>query len=152
MLALRKSARSVVAWVREPSTRSVAPKGRTVATKRFGVASKRLYGGAAHDHHDDHHHHAPPPKIHITKFYQPIPSTTNKTEVQAAQEIKNVEGWLFGNKVAYVDPYKPLPEKETPGTNGWLFGRPVRFFHIFILFNFFCFVFFCSLLSCMPGY
>lgn len=82
--------------------------------------SKRFYAG----HH--HHEEAPKPYKRTTLAARPADSLNSSEERE--REVQGIEGWIFGRKVAYIDPLKPIPNTEAQSkANGWMWNKRVRF-------------------------
>jgi len=94
---------------------------------------RRLYGHDAQHHHDEHH--VDWDKLyneHQRKVMRPWPVQVEKTKREREQTIKDMEGWIFNNKVTYIDPEQPTYNASyTPGdttSRQRLFGKIVRIF------------------------
>lgn len=92
------------------------PSNKTVST------SKRFYAG--------HGHHEEPVKPYKRTILSAKPTDASKTDEERQREVAGIEGWLFGRKVTYVDPLKPIPNTEAQqNANGWMWNSKVRFPH-----------------------
>jgi hypothetical protein len=41
--------------------------------------------------------------------------------------VQGIEGWIFGRKVTYLDPLKPIEDTpEQVNANGWIWNQKVR--------------------------
>lgn len=81
--------------------------------------SKRFYAG--HGHHEE----APKPYKRTALSARPTDSTPSPAERE--REVQGIEGWIFGRKVSYIDPLKPIANTEAQSTaNGWLWNTRVR--------------------------
>jgi hypothetical protein len=75
-----------------------------------------------------HGHHEEAPKPYKRTTLTPRLSDSTKSEAELEREVKGIEGWIFGRKVTYIDPLKPLEQtEEHKNANGWLWNKQVRF-------------------------
>lgn len=81
--------------------------------------SKRFYAG--------HHHEEEAPKPYKRTTLAAKPQDAQKSADDLEREVKGIEGWIFGRKVSYLDPLKPIEDTpEQKSANGWLFNQKVR--------------------------
>lgn len=84
------------------------------------LSNKRFYGSG---HHDE-----APKKPYTQRSAVPFPEKIELSEEQRQQKISKKSGYIFGQKVVYYDPLKPLPlTPEQEDSNGWIWNEPVCF-------------------------
>lgn len=102
-----------------PSKISTSLPASNSANKSL-YASKRFYAG--------HHHHEEAPKPYKRTTLAARPSDSLNSSEEREREVQGLEGWIFGRKVTYIDPLKPIPDTEAQAkANGWMWNKRVRF-------------------------
>ena len=88
-------------------------------TNTINKQSTRFYAG--------HGHHEEAPKPYKRTVLSPLPSDAAKSSEEREREVQGIEGWIFGRKVTYLDPLKPIEDTpEQVNSNGWMWNRKVR--------------------------
>jgi hypothetical protein len=71
-----------------------------------------------------HAHHEEAPKPYKRTILAPLSADAAKNAEEVEREVKGIEGWIFGRKVTYLDPLKPIEDSEAvKQANGWLFNK-----------------------------
>lgn len=111
----------------------------STAPRRQGLA-KRFYSSAHHNSEHDEHHHGTPasnstgwPKPSGRSPVRPFERDQVSSQLSTItpgkqpEEIKELEGWLFGKKVLYLNSEQPFYE-QIPDHHKYAFGERVCFF------------------------
>lgn len=104
--------------VKAPSARQLSAPGSFMKSLARNNETKRYYAG--------HHHHEEAPKPYKRTTLAPKPADAPKSPADLEREVKGIEGWIFGRKVTYMDPLKPLEDTaEQKAANGYMWNLKV---------------------------
>lgn len=124
---LASCARVVTRKTANAAAQSPLSGGRTLSSphsvsshpKKLVSNSKRFYAG--------HGHEEEAPKPYKRTTLSPRPADAMNSANDREREVQGIEGWIFGRKVTYIDPLKPIPNTEEQATaNGWMWNKKVR--------------------------